>query len=291
MKTLCLTTSVVKLLMLHKKWLALLGLAIFLSACTKAPEYSIAQGRAGELQFQVVYLPVTSNQTERRVVERVHSLLTHLEQQLSSENAESEVARVNNWAQSSALVLTRDLEEFIRVGMSVDMLTEHGLSLFQKASQSPLPHVFVENHRLIKTDPSLKLTFDALISGYAVDRIAVMMRQMGVVNYQITVNNQRRSKRFRVMSLANDIHAGQRIMDVEHDINARSYSLGFARGLQGAEVYVVYHSAAHASGLAQWLANMPVAEALVTADRLNLAVSIHSDANNSVTRYNSAAFN
>lgn len=277
--------------MLHKKWLALLGLAIFLSACSKTPELLVAQGTAGELQFQVVYIPVTPNQTERRVAERVESLLTHLEQQLSSTHAESEITRVNNWANTNALVLTRDLEEFIRVGLSVGALTSHDLPLFEPASAELLPGVIVENHRLTKTKPSIQLSFDSLISGFSVDRIAVMMRQMGVVNYQITVNNQRRSKRFRFTPVMQDIHAGQRFLDVEEAINARSYALGFAKGPGNSEVYVVYSSAAHASGLAQWLAGMPVAEALIMADRLNLAVSIHSDANDSVTRYNSAAFN
>ena len=249
-----------------------------------------AEGDLGKLQFQVAYMPSTPNQTEARMVSRVSSLVGHLEHQFSTTNEGSEVVRINKWHSTEAMVLTRDLEDFVRAGLDANSITEGGLTLFtevdsQSAFVTPLvtakPQVSVENHQLKKLTPGIQLAFDSLLSGFVADRLAILMGQMGIEDYQITVNGQRRAQgKQRFMEQLTHTIAGM----------SRSHALGHAVCADGSDIYVLSATAIQASAVAQWLATMVPADALLVAERLNLAVDIHQHVNGSVTRYNSSAF-
>lgn len=273
-----------------RNWLAPLGLAFFVSACSETPQVHYAEGDLGKLQFQVAYMPSSPNQTEARMVARVSSLVGHLEQQLSTSNEGSEVVRINKLQSTEAMVLTRDLEDFVRAGLDANSITEGGLTLFTEVDSHSLfatplvtaiPQVSVENHQLKKLAPGVQLAFDPLLSGFVADRLAILMGQMGIEHYQITVNGQRRAQ------------GKQRFMDqLSHTVDglSRNHALGHAVCRDGSDIYVLSTTAIQASAVAQWLATMAPTEALIVAERLNLAVDIYQHVNGNVTRYNSSAF-
>lgn len=270
-----------------RNWLAPLGLAFFVSACSDVHEVHYAEGETGELQFQIAYMPTGPNQTEVRMRERARGLVEYLEHQLSTAYEGSEVVRINQWHSTEAMVLTRDLEDFVLAGLEANVLTEGGLNLFSNAEVTGVdalkrPLMQIENHQLRKVAADVRLEFDSLLSGFVVDRLAILMSQMGIDQYQITVNGQRRSRRFPGINQTDGPEAT--------DVAARKYALGCASYVDGTEVYVLGKTTLQASALAQWLATMTVSEALITAERLNLAVDIHSRENGSVKRYNSSAF-
>jgi len=270
-----------------RNWLAPLGLAFFVSACSDVHEVHYAEGETGELQFQIAYMPTGLNQTEVRMRERARGLVEYLERQLSTSYEGSEIVRVNQWHSTEAMVLTRDLEDFVLAGLEANILTEGGLDLFSTtgaanvgAMQKPL--VQIENHQLKKSTPDVQLEFDGLLSGFVADRLVILMSQMGIDHYQITVNGQRRSRRFP--------GANQTDAPEATDVAVRKYALGYAAGNDEFDVYVLGKTALQTSAIAQWLATMTVPEALITADRLDLGINIHSHENGTVKRYNSKAF-
>ncbi len=274
-----------------RHWLAPLGLAFFVSACSDAPEAYVAEGVVGELQFQVAYLPMSPNQTDVRTTERVSGLVDHLEKQLSTTFDGSEVKRINTWHSTEPMVLTRELEDFVRASLEANEVTAGGLALFSvaagQAATEPLTALLlVDNHQLRKTEPSLQLEFDSLLSGFVVDRIAILMSQMGIVQYQITVNGQRRTRGYHRLTML----GSTMLWEVPTGSMPRNFALGYAVADDGSNVYVMNKSAIHASALAQWLATMDTAQALIVAERLDLAIEINQHVNGGVKRYNSSAF-
>ncbi len=267
-------------------WLAPLGLAFFFSACSETPEVHFSKGDVGELQFQVAYVPISPNQTEVRMRERVRGLVEHLEHQLSTAYEGSEVVRINQWHSTEVMVLTRELEDFVRAGLEANELTEGGLPLFSwpagastRAAGEPL--LQVENHQLVKRAPGVQITFDSLLSGFVVDRIVILMGQMGIEHYQVTVNGQRRARGHHRLTMLGSEATGSK---------PRNFALGYSVAADGSGFYVIGKTTLQASAIAQWLATMTRSEALITAERLNLAVSIHVHENGTLKRYTSRAF-
>ncbi|MCO4320332.1 FAD:protein FMN transferase [Aliidiomarina quisquiliarum] len=272
-------------------WLAPLGLAFFVSACSDAPEAHLAAGEVGELQFQVAYLPVSPNQTEVRTAERIGSLVGHLEKQLSTTYAGSEVARINNWHSTEAMVLTRELEDFVRASLEANEVTAGDLALFSvaagQAATEPLNALLlVDNHQLRKTEPSLQLEFDSLLSGFVVDRVAILMGQMGIEQYRITINGQSRTRGHHRLEMLKPTMLGSEPTGAK----PRNFALGYAITPNGSQVFVLNKTTILASALAQWLAMMEPQQALIVAEQLDLPIVINQHVNGAVKRYNSSAF-
>lgn len=274
-----------------RHWLAPLGLAFFVSACSDTPEAHVAEGVVGELQFQVAYLPVSPNQTELRTTERISGLVDHLEKQLSTTYVGSEVVRINKWHSTEAMVLTRELEDFVRAALEANEITEGSLALFSDTAGQPVSMaldalLLVDNHQLRKIEPGLQLEFDSLLSGFVVDRVTILMGQMGIEQYQITINGQSRTRGHHRLTMLEPTMLGSEPTGAK----PRNFALGYAITSDGSQVFVMSKTAILASALAQWLATMDTAQALIVAERLELAVEIIQHVNGDVKRYNSSAF-
>lgn len=268
-----------------KYWLAPLGLAFFVSACSQKTEVHYAVGEAGELQFQVAYVPINPNQTEGRMRERVSGLVGYLEQQFSTLSVNSELSRLNQWESNEPMVLTRELGEYVRSALDIHQLTEGNLPLFSEPLAS-LPYVVqVDNYQVYKKSP-VYFSLDSLLSGFIVDRVGVLMQQMGIEYYEITINEQRLSRRLTTVTAAEIL--GKEPMGSEQTLlNTKHYALGSAACADGNELYVVGKTTMQASALAQWLAGMNRAEAIQMAERLNLVLAIEDHESSTMKRYNS----
>jgi len=273
---------------LYRKWLAPSGLAFFLAllltACGPSQEVRVVQGQVGEMLFQVHYLPVNANQTESRVQGRMEGLIAHLEQQFSSTLPDSQISRLNQWDSTQPVVLTRELEEFIFAGLGAYELSGGELPILSVEDQGE-PSIQLRNHQLFKSSRNVQVNMDIVLQGFIVDRLAHLMDLMSIEHYQVSLNGQVRASGFNlerepwVTRVAN---AG--------DFGLKNQALGWSNTPKGELVIVVHDTAASASALSFWLAQMNVEEALQKAERLNIPVDILVDENGASKSYTSTAF-
>ncbi|MCC5855507.1 MAG: FAD:protein FMN transferase [Idiomarina sp.] len=267
-----------------KKWLAPLGLAVFVSACSELPPPEAIDGEVRELRFQVEWVPAHPNQTPARLRERVKGVVDHLEQQFSSEFENSEVSRLNRWESTEPLVLTRELEDFLRIGLQAYDMTDGHLPVFTNGTSQSAPLVRVENHLARKSAADVKVDMNLLLEGYIVDRIADLMEQMSIQHYRISVNQQvrvRGQQRKKTPWLVAD--------SVEKFV-VRDRAIGQISVNDSTDVLVIHRSAATANALSYWLSSLAAEEAIAQAERLRIPVVIEIRENGVATRYTSRAF-
>lgn len=281
-----------------KNWLAPLGLAFLFSACSEPVSLQEAKGQVAGLSFQVHYAPVSANQTEARVNEQIFGLIAYLEQQFSVASVSSDLIKINQWLENDGFLLTRELEDYIRAGIAADELTESRLPLYSLKGEPideamrkkwlseglRVPFVWVHNHHLFKRVPEISLNYDLLLAGFILDRVGILMGQMGIQYFHIEVANQHLfSRPF--------LKRSQTELPVLTPTGKRP-ALGAApcQFAPDCFVYSLSDNGLNALAFTQWMARLNVKDALVTAERLNVPILIEIHENNSVQRYTSRTY-
>lgn len=334
------------------------GLALFfllaLSSCTQKPDINYVKGEVNGYVFEIYYHHPDPNFSHKQMHSRVSGLLGYLIESFSASVQHSEISRINQWESTEPIFLTRELENFIFTALEIDDLTQGDLRLFgayssgsktlEVSNKTLQPWIRVENHQVIKSHPLVELNVEGLLEGYLADRLAVLMSQLRIEQYQVVINYQVRSRKFKGMARSqyealsaptqdfpvagqaqqNNNEKGrlkrsrrhtqrtdtllpaayehnQQLRDTlahykekaHENMTVRFPGLGYAYQQFGPKLqiaYVVGATTTEAASLAKWLVRMPLQDALLIAERLNLAVSILIAENDQVMSYNTSVF-
>ena len=202
------------------KWLALIGLAFFISSCTK-PEAELLQiqGQTMGTYYQVTY--VLSGEQSKNKDLSVESLQVLIDQELELVNDQMSTYRPNselslfNKSKDSLVVsdatikvVTKALEVYQQSGGAFDITVGPLVNLWgfgpdKKPNKIPdaaliestkqrigSQYLSVEGNRLIKTKPELYVDLSSIAKGYGVDVVADFLKQKGITNYLVDIGGE-----------------------------------------------------------------------------------------------------
>lgn len=200
-------------------WLALVGLAFFVS-CTPAPQQISVSGETMGTTYHIRYVTANPNHAPDKVKERVDAVLQQINSQMSTYDPNSELSLFNQRQTTEPVVVSRALETVVRraleIGAETDGLLDvtvgplvnlWGFGPLGRPERAPsaeqlaavrdevgYQHLRVENHQLIKAVPGLYVDLSTIAKGYGVDRVALLLEQMEIKNYLVEIGGEMRMK-------------------------------------------------------------------------------------------------
>lgn len=200
-------------------WLALIGLAFFVS-CTPAPQQISVSGETMGTTYHIRYVTANPNHSPERVKERVDAVLEQVNSQMSTYDPNSELSLFNQRKTTEPVVVSRSLETVVRRALEVGEETNGLLDVTvgplvnlwgfgplgrpeQVPSEQQLQEVrdqigyqylTVENHQLTKAIPDLYVDLSTIAKGYGVDRVAILLEQMEIKNYLVEIGGEMRMR-------------------------------------------------------------------------------------------------
>lgn len=139
--------------------------------------------------------------------ERLTTLLAEVDTQFSSQREESETYQFNTSDSLLEMEFSPALIALVEFGRTLQRATEGAFSLFslpqpqaeQRGDFERWLRVSVQDQTLQKTIPELRMNLDELLPGYAVDRAAALLDEVGLEDYLIeTADVWRARGRWRV---------------------------------------------------------------------------------------------
>jgi thiamine biosynthesis lipoprotein len=202
------------------KWLALIGLAFFISSCTK-PESQLLQiqGQTMGTYYQVSYV-LSSEQSKNKqlLVEQlkveIDQKLELVNDQMSTYRPNSELSRFNQSESSLVVsdatikVVSKALEVYQQSGGAFDVTVGPLVNLWgfgpdKKPNKAPdaelintmkekigSQYLSIEGNKLVKSRADLYVDLSSIAKGYGVDFIAEFLTQKGIDNYLIDIGGE-----------------------------------------------------------------------------------------------------
>ncbi len=200
-------------------WLALVGLAFFVS-CSQAPELRAINGQTMGTTYNIRYVSGNPRHDTENLKERVDGLLAQINSQMSTYDPESELSLFNQRRTTEPVVISRALEQVVRRALEIAEETDGLLDITvgplvnlwgfgPQARPNVIPtqaelrdarakvgyqHLQVDNHQLRKAVPDLYVDLSTIAKGYGVDRVALLLEQMGIHNYLVEIGGEMRMK-------------------------------------------------------------------------------------------------
>lgn len=202
------------------KWLALIGLAFFISSCAKPePKLLHIQGQTMGTYYQVTYvLPSEQSKNKALSIEALQVLIDQelelVNDQMSTYRPNSELSLFNQSKESLVVsdatikVVKKALEVYQLSGGAFDVTVGPLVNLWgfgpdkrpnkvpdaqliQKTKQRiGSQYLSIEGNRLIKTKPELYVDLSSIAKGYGVDVIANFLTEKGITNYLVDIGGE-----------------------------------------------------------------------------------------------------
>lgn len=202
-----------------KLWLALIGLAFFVS-CTRAPQQTAISGETMGTTYSVRFISGDPEHTAEKVQANIDGLLAQINAQMSTYDPNSELSRFNASRETTPHVVSRSLEQVVKRALEIAEETNGlldvtigpvvnlwGFGPQQKPEVIPTQaeidamldevgyqYLEVSNHQLTKSNPELYVDLSTIAKGYAVDRVATVLEQLEINNYMVEIGGEIRVK-------------------------------------------------------------------------------------------------
>jgi FAD:protein FMN transferase len=200
-------------------WLALLGLAFFVS-CSHAPQQLAISGETMGTTYHVRYVSANPQHNPERVKEAVDAVLVQVNARMSTYDPNSELSRFNQRLQTTPVVISRALEQVLRRALEIAVESDGALDVTvgplvnlwgfgPQARPEKVPTdaelaairervgyqlLTLENHQISKQVPELYVDLSTIAKGYGVDRVALLLEQLEIQNYLIEIGGEMRMK-------------------------------------------------------------------------------------------------
>jgi thiamine biosynthesis lipoprotein len=200
-------------------WLALLGLAFFVS-CSHAPQQHAISGETMGTTYHVRYVSADPQHNPQRVKEAIDAVLVQVNARMSTYDPNSELSRFNQRLQTTPVVISRALEQVLRRSLEIAVESDGALDvtvgpLVNLWGFGPQPRpekiptdaelaairervgyqlLTLENHQISKQVPELYIDLSTIAKGYGVDRVALVLEQLEIQNYLIEIGGEMRMK-------------------------------------------------------------------------------------------------
>ncbi|WP_028864228.1 FAD:protein FMN transferase [Psychromonas aquimarina] len=207
---------------LTSKWLALIGLAFFLSSCSKKePELLKIQGKTMGTYYHITYV-LDGDLSENKALStetlqsQIDKRLELVNDQMSTYRPDSELSRFNQAEKSLTVsdatrrVVEASLELFKQSNGAFDVTVGPLVNLWgfgpdkrpekvpaqslieQKNQVVGSQHLSVSGNILNKDIPELYVDLSSIAKGYGVDDIAQYLQSLGINNYLVDIGGELR---------------------------------------------------------------------------------------------------
>lgn len=202
------------------QWLALIGLAFFISSCSKPePQLLIFQGQTMGTYYRVNYVPDNSLSLSKKQLQmEIEKQLELVNNQMSTYRPNSELSRFNQAEKSlhisNALqfVMSASLELFksskgafdVTVGPLVNLWgfgpdkrpikVPTQIQIDEQQKKVGSGYLTLENNRLSKDKPGVYVDLSSIAKGYGVDQVALYLQSVGINNYLVDIGGELRAK-------------------------------------------------------------------------------------------------
>jgi len=201
-------------------WLALVGLAIFIAGCSRAPTQLHLTGSTMGTYYSIKVVDDKGLPDAAELQPRIDQLLDRVNDQMSTYRPESELSRFNRHADSTPFSVSAAtagvVGEAKRLGQwtggALDVTVGPLVNLWgfgpegrpdriptaqqieTRRAWVGLDLLKVENNTLIKLNPKLYVDLSSIAKGYGVDMVADLLEQSGIDNYLVEIGGELRLK-------------------------------------------------------------------------------------------------
>jgi thiamine biosynthesis lipoprotein len=208
------------------KWLALIGLAFFISSCSEPSpkkQLVVLQGQTMGTYYRVSYvvdklLQQSERYTEEELQAEIDKKLELVNDQMSTYRPNSELSKFNQAKQSlivspeTVLVVQASLQLFELSGGAFDVTVGPLVNLWgfgpdKKPTKIPSAELIkarqrkvgsqylsIDGNTLHKAIPELYVDLSSIAKGYGVDVIATYLQEIGINNYLVDIGGELRAK-------------------------------------------------------------------------------------------------
>ncbi len=204
-------------------WLALIGLAFFVSSCSQNKQQLLhIEGQTMGTYYQLTYVLSTEQQKDARletdkIQGEINKLLEQVNEQMSTYRPASELSRFNQATESLLVspatikVVTAALQLNHQSNGAFDVTVGPLVNLWgfgpdKKPTKIPSDatiaekkqivgsqYLHVDGQRLVKSIPQLYVDLSSIAKGYGVDVVSEYLQQLGVDNYLVDIGGELRA--------------------------------------------------------------------------------------------------
>lgn len=201
--------------------------SLFLTACEKAPEQIILQGKTMGTTYTVKYIDngeVKNLASAETVKSELDKLLIEVNNQMSTYQNDSEISRFNQLKEANqAVEISKDFAKVVQEAIRLNTVTEGALDVTvgplvnlwgfgpdKRLNKVPSAEKISERStyvgidkivlkiedtpHLSKSEPNLYLDLSSIAKGFGVDKLAEHLEHIGISNYLVEIGGELRGK-------------------------------------------------------------------------------------------------
>ncbi|WP_338034263.1 FAD:protein FMN transferase [Idiomarina tyrosinivorans] len=203
----------------YLRWLVLFGLA-FLVSCSQQPEPIQLQGKTMGTTYHITFYHNDPSVQAKDVQQAVDAVLERVNAQMSTYDPNSELSKFNQSRSTEPKVVSRALEHVVNRALEIADETDGALDITMgplvnlwgfgpQARPEDVPteselaairpivgyqKLTLKNHQLAKSNPDVYVDLSSIAKGYGVDRVGVLLEQMGIQHYLVEIGGEIRTR-------------------------------------------------------------------------------------------------
>ena len=198
------------------KWLALIGLAFLLSACSKPIELISLSGNTMGTTYHIKVVPNANMPDAQLLQAEIDLALEQVNDQMSTYRADSELSRFNKLALTQSVEVSADTIRVVEAGLRLNKLTQGALDItlgplvnlwgfgpdkrpINTPSQQDIDlaktkmgidSLEIDGYRLKKTNADLYVDLSSIAKGFGVDKIARLLDKHHAAGYLVEIGGE-----------------------------------------------------------------------------------------------------
>lgn len=202
-----------------KQWLALVGLAFFLSGCndSSSNEQIALQGQTMGTYYSIKYINQDNLPAPEQVKTKIDKRLELVNDQMSTYRPKSELSRFNSsTAVNTPFAVSADTAKVVREALRINQVTHGALdvtvgplvnlwgfgpegrpdkvptpeALAERKARVGIRHLSVQGDALVKAIPELYVDLSSIAKGFGVDQVAEYLASLGIQNYMVEIGGE-----------------------------------------------------------------------------------------------------
>ncbi|MGS0682990.1 FAD:protein FMN transferase [Shewanella sp. 125m-7] len=197
-------------------WLALIGLAFFISACTKQAEVISLSGNTMGTTYHIKVVPNDKMPDVQLLQAEIDLALEKVNDQMSTYRPDSELSKFNQMTRNDKVEVSADTAKVIAEGLALYKTTNGALDItlgplvnlwgfgpdkrptqiptqqaIDKAMQrTGIEAIAVDGNRISKQDPDIYVDLSSIAKGFGVDKIAALLDKYNPTGYLVEIGGE-----------------------------------------------------------------------------------------------------
>ncbi|MGS0690197.1 FAD:protein FMN transferase [Shewanella sp. 30m-9] len=197
-------------------WLALIGLAFFISACTKQAEVISLSGNTMGTTYHIKVVPNEKMPDPQLLQAEIDLALELVNDQMSTYRPNSELSKFNQMTRQDKVEVSADTAKVIAEGLALYKTTDGALDITlgplvnlwgfgpdKRPTQIPskqqidaamertgIKDIAVDGNKISKQDPDIYVDLSSIAKGFGVDKIAALLDKYNPTGYLVEIGGE-----------------------------------------------------------------------------------------------------